>query len=37
MEEHEHWYDRPMDGTFVTIMVAATFMSLIVIGAFAQP
>lgn len=37
MEEHEHWYDRPMDGTFVTIMVAATFMSLIVIGAFVQP
>lgn len=37
MEEHEYWYDRPLDGTFVVIMVAATFMSLIIIGAFAQP
>ena len=36
MEEHEHWYDKPLDGTFVIIMVAAAFTSMFIIGAFAQ-
>ena len=36
MKEYEHWYDKPLDGTFVIIMVAAAFTSIIIIGAFAQ-